>query len=500
VSPDLLIGITGNTARPGMAVNYVIGFGNTTPNIIAAQTVSFTADPSLIFNSAFPTPASIVGNVYTWNTSSFSPFANHYLTLHFTVPATTPLGTTLTNSATISIASGETITSNNTDYLVQTVTGSYDPNEKSVYPTGIGNDGYVTDDQLLRYTIDFQNTGTDTAFNIVVVDTLPAALDKYSLQVLASSHAYTYEFKSGNVVAFHFNNVLLIDSTTNEQASHGYIKFSIAQKPGNAVGTTIDNTAAIYFDYNAPVLTNAVHNTVFNCNAMATPVYSDTVICDGEIISASANLLFPMSSTWYIDNALFASDSSTVLSGFSVGNHTVSLHAENAACSLNISTNVDVYALPVKPTFVQNTGLLTSSSLSDNQWLLNGTLISGATGQTFAAIVSGYYSVMVTNANGCSNVSDSAYITLSGLHSPQGNEAIIVSPNPVNDVLNISNIELQPNAIITICDNLGGIVFEKKIDAACNNFTVSTITFAPGLYLLQIHASKGLLIRKFTKN
>jgi len=40
------------------------------------------------------------------------------------------------------------------------------------------------------------------------------------------------------------------------------ITYSIRQKPNLAIGTKIQNTAAIYFDYNAPVITNTTLNTI----------------------------------------------------------------------------------------------------------------------------------------------------------------------------------------------------------------------------------------------
>ena len=49
---------------------------------------------------------------------------------------------------------------------------------------------------------------------------------------------------------------MLIDSTTNEKASHGFIQYRI--KPKNPVLETdrIKNTAHIYFDFNEAIVTN----------------------------------------------------------------------------------------------------------------------------------------------------------------------------------------------------------------------------------------------------
>ena len=46
------------------------------------------------------------------------------------------------------------------------------------------------------------------------------------------------------------------DSSTDFEASIGFARFKIKRIAGLPVGTQIPNTAAIYFDYNAAVITN----------------------------------------------------------------------------------------------------------------------------------------------------------------------------------------------------------------------------------------------------
>lgn len=48
------------------------------------------------------------------------------------------------------------------------------------------------------------------------------------------------------------------------------------------------------------------------------------------------------------------------------------------------------------------------------QWLKDGSIISGATSQSFNADAAGYYAVAVTNSGGCTTVSDSIVITVGG--------------------------------------------------------------------------------------
>ena len=64
------------------------------------------------------------------------------------------------------------------------------------------------------------------------------------------------------VLEFTFNNILLPDSTTNERESHGFVFFDLDAPKNLPPGTRIENTAAIYFDYNKPIITNTVLNTI----------------------------------------------------------------------------------------------------------------------------------------------------------------------------------------------------------------------------------------------
>jgi uncharacterized repeat protein (TIGR01451 family) len=110
-------------------------------------------------------------------------------------------------------------------------------------------------DEWIDYTIRFQNTGTDTAFNIFITDTLPAVLDAGSLQVGTSSHVHTWELTGQGILKFRFTNILLPDSNVNEPRSHGFVTFRIRPHLPILPGTTITNIANIYFDFNPPVIT-----------------------------------------------------------------------------------------------------------------------------------------------------------------------------------------------------------------------------------------------------
>jgi len=141
-------------------------------------------------------------------------------------------------------------------------TSSFDPNDKQAYPRGYRSEHFIKRNTDIEYMIRFQNTGTDTAFTVVLLDTLSAFLDAASVRPGASSHPYDFDLLENNVLRFRFDHILLPDSTVNEAASHGFVVFRVKQQPDNPLGTVIHNSAAIYFDFNAPVITNTTWHTV----------------------------------------------------------------------------------------------------------------------------------------------------------------------------------------------------------------------------------------------
>lgn len=141
-------------------------------------------------------------------------------------------------------------------------TSSFDPNDKQAYPQGYRNEHFIKRNTDIEYMIRFQNTGTDTAFTVVLLDTLSALLDATSVRPGASSHAYDFDLLENNVLRFRFDHILLPDSNVNEAASHGFVKFRVKQQPDNPLGSVIHNSAAIYFDFNAPVITNQTWHTL----------------------------------------------------------------------------------------------------------------------------------------------------------------------------------------------------------------------------------------------
>ena len=149
--------------------------------------------------------------------------------------------------------------------LAQTITCAYDPNDKTPSPMGAGEFGYISPDtEFIDYLIRFQNTGTDTAINVVIKDQLDENLEWNSLNILAYSHDMTVEMDMDGEVSFIFHDIMLPDSNVNMIASQGFVKYRIDLVPGLPLETSIFNTANIYFDLNPAVVTNTTINTLYH--------------------------------------------------------------------------------------------------------------------------------------------------------------------------------------------------------------------------------------------
>jgi uncharacterized repeat protein (TIGR01451 family) len=251
-------------ARPGFDATYRLVYRNA-GNQIMNGTVNFTFDDSrLDLVSSTTAPASQTLNNLNWNYTNLLPFENRTIDviLNANSPTETPpvnIGNIFNFTATVNPVSGDETPNDNTKNFNQTVVGSWDPNDKSVTE---GSEVDIANvDDYLHYLIRFQNSGNFLAENVRVKDVLAANLDKSTLQIVSASHPYRSTLTSGNQLEFFFDNINLPPESQNEPASHGFIAFKI--KPSNTVGigSVIENTADIYFDFNFPIVTNTVTTT-----------------------------------------------------------------------------------------------------------------------------------------------------------------------------------------------------------------------------------------------
>ena len=200
----------------------------------------------------------VLGQTLTYSISDFNNLNNGDLNFEARADSNVLYGTVACVTTTVQTNVGLDINPNN-DSLTQCfiVFDSYDPNLKTVYPISTIDTGA----QWLTYTVEFQNTGNDTAYTVIVKDTLSQYVDPSTFQYLASSNKAVIQL-FGNAMVFTFPKINLPDSATNFTGSVGWIQYKVKTKPNLPLGIQINNTASIYFDLNPAVVTNTTVNTV----------------------------------------------------------------------------------------------------------------------------------------------------------------------------------------------------------------------------------------------
>ncbi|MBC7605428.1 MAG: T9SS type A sorting domain-containing protein [Burkholderiales bacterium] len=248
-------------ARPGFDATYKMVYKNK-GTTVQSGTLNLNFDNGRIdFVSANPMVDSQIGNNLGWNFANLQPFETRTINVVLNINSSVEVppvagGDVLQYMASVVAGNDETPADNISDFY-QTVVNSFDPNDKTclegatITPEMVGKE--------IHYMIRFENTGTANAENIVIKDMIDTAkFDISSLMPIDGSHPFVTRI-NGNKVEFIFQNINLpFDNANND----GYVAFKIKTKPTLVLGNTFSNTASIYFDYNAPIVTNTATTTI----------------------------------------------------------------------------------------------------------------------------------------------------------------------------------------------------------------------------------------------
>jgi hypothetical protein len=175
---------------------------------------------------------------------------------------------------------GDITPSDDTTFCEGPVIGSCDPNDKTVWDQDMNPADPFLDltDSILYYRIRFQNTGTASAVNIFIRDTLDPYLDASTLETVGYSHApCSFSLNGTGNLEWRFPGIELPDSNSDEPGSHGFVSYKVKIKPGFSLGAFIRNKAFIYFDFNEPVITNETFSSItvsIGCPGVSDPVFA----------------------------------------------------------------------------------------------------------------------------------------------------------------------------------------------------------------------------------
>jgi uncharacterized repeat protein (TIGR01451 family) len=345
---DVAIDVTAiGIPRPGQDIYLYITVTN---NGVMPATGDYTLKLGNLFSyvQSDSIPVYLSADSVRWTYTGLEPEEKFKNVAKIGISTSAVFGMQQTIAASVTPYVPDTVKQDNRDTAFITIQGSFDPNDKQVFPKHrIRIDSIQTGKQTLEYTIRFQNTGNDTAFNIHLADTLPLSLDMTTFKLLSASHPVELEWKSGNVLHFYFRNILLPDSNRNEARSHGFVKFSMKPKPGLNATDSIVNKAAIYFDYNAPVITNRA-TSFFNS-------YVVTSIRDMRLPNYQLSLYpNPTSKTLHYSLCCFTLRDKPTLEISNLAGQVLLKRQVNPG--INIKGSIDVSALPAGSYFLRING------------------------------------------------------------------------------------------------------------------------------------------------
>jgi uncharacterized repeat protein (TIGR01451 family) len=308
------------------------------------------------------------------------------------------------------------------DIYCGVVTGSYDPNDKTGFPLGIGQSHDILPNTDLQYVIRFQNTGTDTAFTVVIRDTLDTDLNIFTVTSGVSSHNYSFTMHGPRVLEWTFNNINLPDSSANEPESHGFVTFQVKQVPNLATGTEINNNVGIYFDLNDPIITNTTLHTINPCiNTINQTINSSPSAC----------------STYTAPNGQVLSESGIY--------QIISQDANGCNTIHNITLSISSFEATA--TLVGPNTLQASSGVT-YQWIdcSTGQMLSSETNQT-VVVNNGEYAVIVNDGQ-CSDQSDC--ITVNTVDIEEGKSSFNLHPNPSNGLVIVEVLGIEPSEYVIL--------------------------------------------------
>lgn len=248
-------------------------------------------------------------------------------------------------------------------------------------------------------------------------------------------------------------------------------------------------------------------NVATGCStpAMAATPIGDAAICQDapDEVYATSTAVNAAKYEWELTPAtagtITGTDTTAIIDWSSTftGSASITVRGVNACGdpgSFSSPFTILVNPTPPAPSITANAGVLTSSAATAYQWYMGGTLIPGATGQTYEPTQDGIYRVVITNSNGCTAESDPYNFTITGLSEGAERLGLSIKPNPSNGRFFVES-KLEGNNRVELTDLQGRQVLEgMRLQQGTNRIDASELT--PGVYFMRFILKDGYYIEK----
>lgn len=162
------------------------------------------------------------------------------------------------------------------------------------------------------------------------------------------------------------------------------------------------------------------------------------------------------------------------------GTATITVTVEDA--NFSYSGSFPVTTLGITPVISQVGGDLTTTPGVAYQWFYEGGFIANATDQTYPPTQNGNHTVLVVDANGCSETSAPFNYLSTDVANTARPNGFVVFPNPANGSIVLhTSMPLTTDARVDLVDAAGRVVMSEPVRASVQALGVIT---APGVYTL----------------
>lgn len=226
------------------------------------------------------------------------------------------------------------------------VSCSYDPNDLIPDPIGYSAPHYILAGDRIEFRVRFQNVGNVVATDVLIVDDIDETVfDITTFEPLYGSDTFTGCLHDDGMLDFVFNDINLAPSNEDEEGSHGYVVFAINTLVDLEPGTVLYNEAFIHFDDNAPIVTNEVFHTIYDCDWIS-GITGDTLMCEGDVFELSADQSYVESFAWSINGPVISTDPTSEIEGLTDGEYLVSVQMTNPLCDVTREQIILVAPIP----------------------------------------------------------------------------------------------------------------------------------------------------------
>lgn len=409
------------------------------------------------------------------------------------VVAIAHIGDTLHSNVRVLPSAGDIDLSNNEAQLKRAVLAPYDPNDILVSPKGQLAQGYIsTNDSVLTYTVRFQNVGSAPAQLVVIRDTINPDLDALGFQALGFSFPYQLQIKNDSILVFSFPGINLPDSTSDPVGSQGFVQYTLPHRGTLPTGTQITNRAAIYFDFNAPIITNTALNTIY---AFPEVVIREDTLCSGGLLFAELSVpgVAPYDFEWSTGDQ----GTGLPIGAFGTVVNATDWYSLTVTDSNGFETTDSVYLIvsaqsPTANFSVTQGGLdITLANLSQDGLSYQWEFGDGASSQdslpnhTYAA--SGIYTVQLIVENACG--SDTIIKTLNVIATSLEDEferSVKLMPNPFEMATELHFNNPNRKKYDLYIYDLNGKIVRTYLNNRETSFVIKRAELSTGMYLFRL--------------